>query len=179
MDRRRLSRVRAGADRRRLYRRGAARAAARHGRALGPRRVVRGREELLHRVARPQRHPIDVGDVPSYLRLAFDGHNYVATWSVQSAAYAQFFRPNGQPLGPRRRAGFGAATRAVWTGREFVTIDTSAFGAVVAEMEDGTGRELGELGQRSLFVDAVADGGDVVIALVDVDRDELQLVRFS
>src|ERR1051326_1508207 len=125
------------------------------------------------------RHPIDVGDVPSYLRLAFDGHNYVATWSVQSAAYAQFFRPNGQPLGPRRRAGFGAATRAVWTGREFVTIDTSAFGAVVAKMEDGTGRELGELGQRSLFVDAVADGGDVVIALVDVDRDELQLVRFS
>jgi len=125
------------------------------------------------------RHPIDVGDVPSYLRLAFDGHNYVATWSVQSTAYAQFFRTNGQPLGPRRKVGFGAATRAVWTGSEFVTIDTSAFGAVVARMEDGTGRELGELGQRSLFADAVADGGDVVIALVDVDHDQLQLVRFS
>jgi len=128
------------------------------------------------------RRPIDLGGLPLDLRLAFDGRNYVATWSVQSAAYAQFFTPDGQPMGPRRKAGFGNATQAVWTGSAFVTIDTSTYGAVVARMEDGTGRELGELGQRSAFVDAVADGGDVVIALEvfhDPQPRELQLVRFS
>src|ERR1051326_8906591 len=65
------------------------------------------------------RHPIDVGGVPSYLRLPFDGHNYAAPWSGRAAGRASV--PPGAPCGPAASSSPSTPARSARSSRRWRT----------------------------------------------------------